>query len=1074
MPQFPGQLGGDLLYRILVNEGAENDDAEDILRKHLNPALKGGGWDALIAAMATGDAANWETAKNAFDQLFTISAGGLYLERLAADNGLQKPTNLGMPDDLFRQYSIKVTNGKLVENSLLEILEIFYGEESVRAFSDSGATEDYVLADSDSLVLLLDEQDAVTVVFTAADFDDVNNVRAAEVASAITRTFRTSGLTAYALANTDVTSGATGVRIFSGSLGLSSAVRVLGGKAQNVLRFDTYLPLLTLPVTWDVTPDTASRRTRFQVTGGTADLSRLVIGDYVNVYGTIFSAGNRGTFEVVDVSYSYPGGVLTQYFDVELEGSTQAGVTQVHGDDLVLFRPTRKTPYSASRTTVVAVTGDSVSVVMPATSQAVGRGPNTAAYAQVAGALTVSQLERVGSVVTVDTLEPHQLAEGDQVYVDEVYAALGRPTVTAGNPSRAHGGTSDYSKGSVWSDLAVGASTGAVHACALLLDDGRALVAGGDLGVNNGPYTAVTTCQLFRLNSVTDHADSSVQVDYDSLAATALPAARTLGAMSMAPADTTLTGQAIFTGGSLGASAFATTYAFNPVAGGGLGSWTAKTSMSHVRCAHTQTTLLNDKVLVAGGANAGSGGATVATAELYDPDVNTWTDTAGTMKVARCEHRAVLLPSGKVLVAGGRSLTSGTLLYSAYTDIGPVLASCEVYDPGSGTWAATGPMSFARFQHELVLLPSGKVLAVGGMGYDPTRAAPSPVPAVRDAEIYDPETGRWSPAGRLLFAHEHAASALMPLRGQLAVFGGTSTDATELLDLATMSWSTGPMAVSATRDGGVAVALGTHDLIFAAGGVESGSGFTDAVLGLYVPTADQFAAGGLNGQFAVTAVNSATQFEYLTPDSPIYTLNSSSTATVTPARAESSSVPGPFTYDIHGGVAVTDVESEVQEVLAAGHHYAQVTVTDATIFPDQPGWLVFNFGFEEQVAPVKYFGRLSGTTLGLDYGFRFTSTVPFGAKVTLLDHKGAFVPDSPEAVGSFYLTASAAGRVAASASIDDAVGAGLVVHKTVDYPGDRGLGGEGYPASGQVKLSDEVAVWGGDDLDSELEAARED
>lgn len=1073
MPQFPGQLGGDLLYRILVNEGGENDDAESILRKHLNPALKGDGWNAVIAGMSTGDDANWENAKRAFDQLFKISAGGLYLERLAADDGLQKPLNLGMPDELFRHYAIQMTNGKLVENALLEILEIFYGAESVRAFSDSGVAEPFVMADGETLTVLLDERDEVTVVFTGADFDDLNSVRAVEVAAAITRTFRTNGLTGYALANVDVTTGSTHVRIYSGALGLVSSVRVLGGSGQNILRFDTYLPLLTLPVMWDVTPNTTTRRTRFTVTGGTADLSQLVIGDYVNVFGTIFDAANRGAFQVVDVSYAYPGGILTQYFEVALDGVTQSGLTQVNGNDLVFFRPTRKTTFSASRTTVVAVTGDSVSIVLPATSQAVGRGPYTGAYAQVADALAVSTLERINGVVTVATLAAHGLAEGDQAYVDEAYAALGAPAVAAAVNARAHGGTSAYSKGSIWSALAPSAVTGAVHACAVLLPDGRALVAGGDLGVNNGPYLAVNTCQLFRLNSVTTHADSSVEADYDSLAATVLPATRTLAAMSLAPALSALDGQALLTGGTQGAAAFATTYAFDPTAGGGLGSWTAKTVMSHVRCAHSQTTLANGKVLAAGGASAGSGGAAVATAELYDPDANTWTDTAATIRQARCDHQAVLLPSGKVLVAGGRTLASGTLLYADYTDLGPLLATCEVYDPVGDTWTTTGPMSYARFQHQLVLLPSGKVLAVGGVGYDPTQSAPSPVPAVRDAEVYDPATGRWSPAGRLAYAHEHVAVALLPARGQLVVFGGPTSAVTELLDTTTMRWAVGPMAQGAPRDGGVAVAM-SHSLVFAAGGTESGSGFTDAVIGLYVPTADQFMAGSLNGLVTVSAVLSPTSFQYLTPDVLTYTLSGSATAMVTPARAEADPlVPGPFTYDPHGGVAVTDVESEVQEALAAGHRYGQITVTDATVFPDEPGWLVFNFGFEDQVAPVKYFGRLSATTIGLDYGFRFPKDVPVGVKVTLLAHKGAFVPAAPETVGSFYLTASAAGRVAASSAIDAAVAAGLVVHKTVDYPGDRGLGGQGYPASGQAKLSDEVAVWGGDELDTELEAARE-
>ena len=65
-------------------------------------------------------------------------------------------------------------------------------------------------------------------------------------------------------------------------------------------------------------------------------------------------------------------------------------------------------------------------------------------------------------------------------------------------------------------------------------------------------------------------------------------------------------------------------------------------------------------------------------------------------------HTATLLPSGKVLVAGG-------------SNSGCNLSSAELYDPATGTWSSTGSLVTARVGHTATLLPTGKVLVAGGM-----------------------------------------------------------------------------------------------------------------------------------------------------------------------------------------------------------------------------------------------------------------------------------------------------------------------------------------------------------------------
>jgi hypothetical protein len=72
------------------------------------------------------------------------------------------------------------------------------------------------------------------------------------------------------------------------------------------------------------------------------------------------------------------------------------------------------------------------------------------------------------------------------------------------------------------------------------------------------------------------------------------------------------------------------------------------------------------------------------------------------MHVARDEHTATLLHSGKVLVAGGENVADVTTV------------SAELYSPSTGVWSVTGNLHVSRLEHPAVLLTNGNVLVSGG------------------------------------------------------------------------------------------------------------------------------------------------------------------------------------------------------------------------------------------------------------------------------------------------------------------------------------------------------------------------
>jgi hypothetical protein len=142
------------------------------------------------------------------------------------------------------------------------------------------------------------------------------------------------------------------------------------------------------------------------------------------------------------------------------------------------------------------------------------------------------------------------------------------------------------------------------------------------------------------------------------------------------------------------------------------------------------------------------------TSKLFDPSTNTWnTSVAGTnYSGTRTYGSSVLLPlrpsdnyDPKVIIMGGGN---------------PATYTTEIIDMGASTpaWQYGPKMSQARIEMNAVILPNGKVLAVGGSVNDEDTSTAS-----LNADLYDPVSNTFSSAGANAYPRlYHSVALLLP------------------------------------------------------------------------------------------------------------------------------------------------------------------------------------------------------------------------------------------------------------------------------------------------------------------------
>jgi len=226
-------------------------------------------------------------------------------------------------------------------------------------------------------------------------------------------------------------------------------------------------------------------------------------------------------------------------------------------------------------------------------------------------------------------------------------------------------------------------------------------------------------------------------------------------------------------------------------------TWSVAASMKTPRWYPTVVALPDGRQLALGGQL--TKGVMANVPELYDPATNTWTELPRLAESTPpgLYPQAVVGPNGKVFVV------KNALRQSAYMDVNtqtwttvtksppaPGAGNIEMYESGkllavniglSGTeswvidlntgrpaWRQVGSLQFKRRKFNTVLLPDGRVMAIGGS----SDGSLDPAKAVLTPEIWDPITETWSVLPNLAVPRMYHSSVVLLPDGRILIAGG--------------------------------------------------------------------------------------------------------------------------------------------------------------------------------------------------------------------------------------------------------------------------------------------------------------
>lgn len=161
--------------------------------------------------------------------------------------------------------------------------------------------------------------------------------------------------------------------------------------------------------------------------------------------------------------------------------------------------------------------------------------------------------------------------------------------------------------------------------------------------------------------------------------------------------------------------------------------------------------------------------------QLFNPGSKEWRLAADFQQGPRMpngdhsDHELVLLPDGRAVAVGYKSFNP--------PDYGTFI---EIYDPVSDSWTLGNNFLPERSRAKTVLLPNKKILVIGGEKEDPNDPTPTNQWSyMKLTDIYDPYTDSWRRLKNIHIAREYHCNTILVPDGRIIAVGGEGAPGNE-------------------------------------------------------------------------------------------------------------------------------------------------------------------------------------------------------------------------------------------------------------------------------------------------------